>query len=112
VRTISDGSIIIDTSIDNSGATAGLKSLSGVASKALKGIGIAIAGVGTALLGIGAYAISVGTKFEAGMSKVKAISGATADDMQKLTDKAKEMGATTKFSANESADALSFMALA
>ena len=109
---MSDGSIIIDTSIDNSGATSGLNKLSSVASKALKGIGIAIAGVGTALVGIGVYAISVGTKFEAGMSKVKAISGATADDMQKLTDKAKEMGATTKFSANESADALSFMALA
>ena len=109
---MSDGSIVIDTSIDNRGAEKGLKSLSGLAGTALKGVGIAIAGVGTALLGIGAYAISVGTKFEAGMSKVKAISGATADDMQKLTDKAKEMGATTKFSATESADALQFMALA
>jgi TP901 family phage tail tape measure protein len=109
---MSDGSIVIDTSIDNRGAEKGLKNLSGLAGTALKGVGIAIAGVGTALLGIGAYAISVGTKFEAGMSKVKAISGATADDMTKLADKAKEMGATTKFSATESADALQFMALA
>ena len=112
MRTISDGSIIIDTSLDSSGAEKGLKSLSGLAGTALKGVGVAVAGVGTALLGIGAYAISVGTKFEAGMSKVKAISGATAEDMTKLADKAKEMGATTKFSATESADALQFMALA
>ena len=109
---MSDGSIIIDTRIDNNGATKGIGKLNRLAKNGLKTVAIGVAGIGTALLGIGAYAISVGTKFEAGMSKVKAISGATADDMEKLTDKAKEMGATTKFSATESADALSFMALA
>lgn len=46
------------------------------------------------------------------MSKVAAISGATGDDLKALTDKAKEMGATTKFSASESADALQYMAMA
>lgn len=50
--------------------------------------------------------------FEAGMSKVSAISGATGDDLDKLTEKAKEMGATTKFSATESADAFTYMAMA
>lgn len=50
--------------------------------------------------------------FEAGMSKVAAISGATGDDLTALTDKAKEMGATTKFSATESAEAFSYMAMA
>jgi len=50
--------------------------------------------------------------FEAGMSKVAAISGATGDDLTNLTEKAKEMGATTKFSATESAEAFSYMAMA
>lgn len=50
--------------------------------------------------------------FEAAMSQVKAISGATTNDLQKLTDKAKEMGATTKFTAEESAEAFNYMAMA
>lgn len=50
--------------------------------------------------------------FEASMSNVEALSGATGEELTALSDKAKEMGATTKFTAGESADALSYMALA
>lgn len=50
--------------------------------------------------------------FEAAMSQVGAISGATASDMEKLEAKAKEMGATTKFTAAESAEAFKYMAMA
>ena len=50
--------------------------------------------------------------FEASMSNVEALSGASGDELEALSDKAKEMGATTKFTAGESADALSYMALA
>ncbi len=50
--------------------------------------------------------------FEAAMSQVKAISGATGSDLIKLTEKAKEMGATTKFTAKESAEAFNYMAMA
>lgn len=46
------------------------------------------------------------------MSEVKAISGATATEMEQLTAKAKEMGAKTKFSATESAEAFKYMAMA
>lgn len=46
------------------------------------------------------------------MSEVAAISDATGEDLQKLTDKAKEMGAKTKFSATESAEAFKYMAMA
>ena len=60
----------------------------------------------------GAFAIKSGMDFEAQMSKVQAISGANAEEMQLLTDKAKEMGAKTKFSATESAQALEYMAMA
>lgn len=50
--------------------------------------------------------------FEASMSNVEALSGATGEELTALSDKAKEMGAATKFTAGESADALSYMALA
>lgn len=50
--------------------------------------------------------------FEAAMSQVKAISGSSQSDLTKLTAKAKEMGATTKFTAAESAEAFNYMAMA
>ena len=50
--------------------------------------------------------------FEAAMSRVEAISGATGSEVAKLTNKAKEMGATTKFTATESAEAFNYMAMA
>jgi TP901 family phage tail tape measure protein len=56
--------------------------------------------------------VKVGAAFESEMSKVSAISGATGDELQSLTDKAKEMGAKTKFSATESAQAMEYMAMA
>lgn len=50
--------------------------------------------------------------FEAAMSQVQAVSGATSSELVRLTDKAKEMGATTKFTAAESAEAFNYMAMA
>ncbi len=64
------------------------------------------------LVGLGAAAAKIGSDFEAGMSEVQAISGATGADLERLEEKAKEMGATTKFSAAQSAEALKYMAMA
>lgn len=50
--------------------------------------------------------------FESMMSQVKAISGATGQAFDDLTAKAQEMGATTKFTATESAEAFNYMAMA
>lgn len=50
--------------------------------------------------------------FEAAMSQVHAISGATSSELSQLTAKAKDMGATTKFTAEESAEAFNYMAMA
>lgn len=66
------------------------------------------------------FGVSISTKsvidtygaFEESMSNVKAISGATAEEFEKLTAKAKEEGATTKFTAKDSADAFGYMAMA
>lgn len=50
--------------------------------------------------------------FTSSMSNVKALSGATAEEMEALTEKAEEMGKKTSFTASQSADALGYMALA
>lgn len=65
-----------------------------------------------AVAGLGAAAVKTATDFDEGMSKVAAISGATGDDLDALRDKAREMGAKTKFSASEAADAMNYMAMA
>lgn len=64
------------------------------------------------IVGVGAAAVKTATDFEAGMSEVKAISGATGSELDALRDKAIEMGAKTKFSASDSADAFKYMAMA
>ena len=64
------------------------------------------------IVALGTAAVKVAADFEAGMSKVQAISGASASDMEKLSDKAREMGESTIFSATESAEALQYMAMA
>lgn len=56
--------------------------------------------------------IETGKAFEASMSNVGAISGATGEELEKLSAKAKQMGATTKYTASQAADAFSYMALA
>ncbi|ADU30367.1 phage tail tape measure protein [Evansella cellulosilytica] len=70
------------------------------------------AGITLPLAAIGGLAVKTGMDFESSMSQVAAISGATGDELSALEKKAREMGATTQFSATESADALSYMALA
>lgn len=107
-----DGSIKIDTKIDTSGFKGGIDKIKSIAQAGVSAITATLAGI-TAALGAGATAAAtVGSSFEAAMSKVSAISGATGDSLQSLTDKAKEMGAKTKFSASESASALQYMAMA
>ena len=58
------------------------------------------------------YVLSVGSTFESSMSNVEALSGATGSALSSLESKAKELGASTKFSASEVADAFGYMALA
>ncbi len=66
----------------------------------------------SALKDLAKEALQVGVDFESGMSKVGAISGASAEEMQALTDKAKEMGETSVFSATQASEAFQYMAMA
>ena len=98
------------------GAEAGMMSklgstASGVAGGMLMNTSAQMAGA--AGIGYGLYdMVKSAADFEQGMSGVAAISGATGDALQALTDKALEMGQTTKFTATESAQALNYMAMA
>lgn len=83
------------------------------AGQSLTSVGTALtAGVTAPVVALGAAAIKTGSEFSTAMSKVQALSGASAEDMQKLEATAREMGATTVFSASDAADALGYMALA
>lgn len=107
-----DGTIRIDTKLDSSGLSSGLNMLGSMAKTGAKTMTAAVGAVSTAMGGVATYAVKVGTDFEAGMSEVAAISNATVAELEKLTEKAKEMGAKTKFSATESAAAFKYMAMA
>lgn len=58
------------------------------------------------------YVVEVGSNFEQAMDKVSALSGATGSELDSLSEKARELGASTQYSATEVADAFSYMALA
>jgi TP901 family phage tail tape measure protein len=109
---MADGTIKIDTSIDSSGLEKGLKSLSSLASKGAKVAVAAVGGVATAIGGIAVAAGKVGMDFEAQMSRVQAISGATADELKRLKDQAVDLGAETAFSATEAAHGMENLASA
>ena len=107
-----DGSIKIDTKIDNSGFSTGINTMKTVAARGSAAVASSLAVISAGIVAGGTAAVEVGSSFEAAMDKVSAISGATGNDLIALSDKAKEMGATTKFSASESAEALQYMSMA
>ena len=94
----------IATTIGNNLQSAG-KSMTSAGSTLTKTVTAPVLGLGTA-------AVKVMSDFESAMSKVSAISGATGGDLDALNKKAQEMGAKTKFSATESAEAFTYMAMA
>ena len=91
----------------------------GATGEKLQTVGNKISSVGQKLLpvtgvvtGLGTAAVKTAADFDSALSKVAAVSGATGSDFDKLRDKAREMGAKTKFSATEAADAMNYMAMA
>lgn len=119
-----DGTIKIGTELDGSGLKKGIEDINGTAKSGFSkfseiGKNALSVFAGNVLTEVASQArnaagavIEIGSAFEMGMSTVQAISGATGDDLTALTDKAKEMGANTKFSATEAAEAMQYMAMA
>jgi TP901 family phage tail tape measure protein len=78
----------------------------------IAGAGKKMMGVTTVIGGVGVAAVKTAADFDSAMSQVVAVSGATGKDFDALRNKAREMGAKTKFSATEAAEAMNYMAMA
>ncbi len=123
---MNDGDLIFNTRIDTDGVTDGLRrtereteKLSGTAQTALGNLAANAArdianAVKSAFKTAAEYVVETGSSFEASMSQVAATMGITsaADEYGVLSAAAKEMGATTKYSATQAGEALNYLALA
>lgn len=106
---MADYSITGDTRLDASGFNKGLSAMSVAAGNLISGLTQAATGKLTELA---KTSVGVGMSFQSSMSQVAATMGVGVDQIQSLTDKAKEMGSTTAFTATQAADALNYLALA
>ena len=78
----------------------------------VEGVGKKLLPVTGAVVGLGVAAVKTAADFDAAMSQVAAVSGASGEDLERLRKKAREMGEQTKFSASEAAEAMNYMAMA
>ena len=103
----SDGSLLFDTGLDNSGFSKGIAGLKTAAVAAAAAITVAFSTAAAA-------AINVGTSYTTAMSQVSATMGITraSEDYSLLAASAEEMGAKTKYSATQAGEALNYLALA
>lgn len=112
---MSDGKLLFETGIDNSGFDKGISSLTVAAGTAIGNIAAnMVSQISEAVAQISTQMIAVGSGFEASMSQVAATMGITsaAEEFDILSNAAKEMGETTKFSASQAGEALNYLALA
>lgn len=133
---MSDGKVILDLDFNKASLNKSFNEVKTTADRSLGDVGSKVSGVGgsfkrlsvavggtvgklVALAGgvvaVGAElkkVVAVGASFQQGMAKVAAISGATGEDLQKLTNKAEELGRTTQKSSTEVSDAFKYMAQA
>lgn len=83
------------------------------AGESLSSIGATLtAGVTAPIVALGASVVKTQMDFEASMSKVQALSGATSSELEKMKETAIDLGGSTIYSASECADAMGYMALA
>ena len=111
--------VFVKIGADTSGLESGINSakgmLGGIGSAVSTGMKVAGAAIATATTAVGAFAASsveVGKSFDSSMAQVAATMGKSVDEIDDLREYAKEMGASTAFSASQAADALNYMALA
>lgn len=84
----------------------------GKVGSAVEGAGRIMTRASVAIAGVATAAVKTTADFEAQMSRVQAISGATGEDLQALEDQAIQLGASTKFSASEAAQGMENLASA
>ena len=101
------GSVLIDTKLDEGGLKEGLSSLG---SKIETGISTALKAATAALAAVSGYAVKVGSDYEAAIAGVAATMGTTVDQIGAISEKAKQLGAATAFSASEAAEGFNILA--
>lgn len=110
------GELYASFGIDSSGIDSAISGIEKKCSSIASGLGKAGAAaslaITTPIVAIGKDIYDAGTAFYSQMSRVEAISGATAEEMTALTAAAIEMGSTTSFTASEAGEALEYMAMA
>ena len=77
-----------------------------------KAVAAALAAAAGAVVGFAKDSLETGMEFDTAMSQVAATMGTTVDQVEELRDKAKEMGASTKYTATEAAEGLNILAMA
>ena len=106
---MADYTITGDTKLDAGGFNKGLSSMTVAAGTLIADLAKTAT---SKLAGLAQVSVGVGMSFDASMSQVAATMGTSVDQIQNLTDTAKEMGSTTAFTATQAADALNYLALA
>lgn len=108
-----DGSLKFDTEIDESGFNKGTSKLSSIMQTGLGYLTGSLMKDALSKLGdISTSVVRIGSDFESQMSRVKAISGATGEEFQKLRDLAIQLGSDTAFSSSEAAQGMENLAAA
>lgn len=99
-------------SLDSGAFEAGISAAKSVVNGFSKATKIAMAAAMAAFTKFATSAVQTGMQFDSAMSQVAATMGVSVDEIKELREFAKEMGATTAFSATQAAEALNYMALA
>ena len=110
-----DDTLTFNTSVDGDGAKKGLDGLDAYFANFAANVSANIvSSISSAFAEIPKQIIAIGSQFESSMAQVAATMGITqtAEEFDILSEKAKEMGESTKFSASQAADALNYLALA
>lgn len=108
--------LVVKIAADISSLSKGLQT----AQKKLKNISSSFTKIGTKMtasltlpvVALGASVVNLSQQFEQSMANAGSVSGATAEELQRMTDLAREMGSKTVYSASQAADALYYMASA
>lgn len=105
---------------DSKNGWLGLQKVAADAGSKMKNVGASMKSTGQSMMtsvtlpivGLGAATVKTAADFEESMDKVAAVSGATGKEFQALEAQAKDLGATTKFSASEAAEGMQYLAMA
>lgn len=106
---MADGTLLFDTSISGDGFNKDLGKLGKIAAK---GVAASVAAATTAIGFFAKYTVKSGAEFDTAMSQVAASMGKTVDQIPEISARAKELGATTKFTSTQAAEGFNILAMA